>query len=104
MEPQKSKGARDGSGRFLPGYTANPGGRPKGLVNLRELARTFTEEAIQTLAECLHDGDGRVRVAAANALLDRGWGKPVQPTEDQPEHDALAEMTDEELKRLVLES
>jgi len=44
---------------------------------VQELARTYTEEAVRTLAEALHDP--KLKVAAACALLDRGWGKPTQP-------------------------
>ena len=42
-----------------------------------ELARSYTREAIETLAELMRSGnDERVRGTAAQALLDRGWGKP----------------------------
>jgi len=39
-------------------------------------ARSYTPEIIDTLAELMRDGkDERVRGTAAQALLDRGWGK-----------------------------
>ena len=42
-----------------------------------ELARSYTTEAIDTLVELMRHGkDERVRGTAAQALLDRGWGKP----------------------------
>ncbi len=105
MEAHINTSERQVVGKPFPkGVSGNPGGRPKAMKKLVELARVYTEEAILTLAECLQDKDGRVRVAAANALLDRGWGKPVQPTEEQPDHEALSELSDEELKKLVLES
>ncbi len=34
----------------------------------------------------MRDEDPRVRVAAANSLLDRGWGKPVATVEAEPAH------------------
>jgi hypothetical protein len=41
------------------------------------LARSYTSEAIDTLVELMRHGkDKRVRGTAAQALLDRGWGKP----------------------------
>jgi hypothetical protein len=40
------------------------------------LARAHTEQAIQTLVDAL--SNERTSVAAAVALLDRGWGKPAQ--------------------------
>jgi len=52
----------------------------KAPSEIRSLARSYTEMAIQTLAGIAQNGEGEsARVAAANALLDRGWGKPVQP-------------------------
>ena len=42
-----------------------------------KLARSYTSEAIDTLVELMrHAKDDRVRGTAAQALLDRGWGKP----------------------------
>lgn len=68
---------------FQPGQSGNPGGRPKALKAVEDAARTHTEEAIATLAAICRNKDApeAARVAAANALLDRGWGKPRQPTE-----------------------
>jgi hypothetical protein len=43
------------------------------------LARSHTEIAIKVLAGIAKDGTNEpARVAAACALLDRGWGKPAQ--------------------------
>ena len=43
------------------------------IDRVAELARTCTTEAIDTLRT---GKDERVRGTAAQALLDRGWGKP----------------------------
>jgi hypothetical protein len=60
------------------GPSPNPGGRPKVLHEVRALAREHTARAIERLADMLDHPDGRVVVAAASTLLDRGWGKPEQ--------------------------
>lgn len=50
-------------------------------TDIRSLARSHTETAIKTLAGIMQQDDAppAARVAAANSLLDRGWGKPTQP-------------------------
>lgn len=69
---------------FPPGNSANPGGRPKlpeDVKHVRELAREYTEDAITALVAVMGNGSGPAKVAAANALLDRGWGKAAQPVD-----------------------
>ncbi|WP_395119645.1 DUF5681 domain-containing protein [Rhodanobacter sp. FW102-FHT14D06] len=66
--------------KFVKGQSGNPGGRPKTSGPARNLARVYTVEAIETLAEIMRDkkANHTARAAAATALLDRGWGKPTQ--------------------------
>lgn len=70
---------RNSRGQYISGHSGNPSGRPKDEYKVAELARTYTSEAIDTLVELIRYGkDERVRGTAAQALLDRGWGKPKQ--------------------------
>ena len=50
--------------------------KPK-FVDIRSYARKFTVEALETLAHVMRQPKAppAARVMAANALLDRGWGK-----------------------------
>ena len=51
--------ARLWSGKFAPGQSGNPGGRPKDEYRVAELARSYTVEAIETLADLmLNDKEG----------------------------------------------
>jgi hypothetical protein len=70
---------RNSRGQYISGHSGNPSGRPKDEYKVAELARTYTSEAIDTLVDLMRYGkDERVRGTAAQALLDRGWGKPKQ--------------------------
>jgi hypothetical protein len=66
--------------KFQPGRSGNPGGRPKRNVEIQELARARTADAIAALEAALKSPGERV--AAAKELLDRGWGRALQRTEN----------------------
>ena len=50
-------------------------------TEIRSLARSRTRTAINVLAGIMRskDATAAARVSAANAILDRGWGKATQP-------------------------
>ena len=76
------------AGRQFPkGVSGNPGGRPKELREVIELARAHAPDAVETLAEIMKDTEAppAARAAAANSLLDRAYGKPVQAIEAKTE-------------------
>jgi Family of unknown function (DUF5681) len=68
--------------RFKPGQSGNPAGRPKQpktVAEVRAIARDHTVGAITTLVNVHKNPKAppAARVAAATAILDRGWGKPA---------------------------
>jgi hypothetical protein len=65
--------------KWVKGQSGNPGGRPKVLGDLRELARQHAPAAIKELVRLARNAKSETaRVAAIRELLDRGYGKPGQ--------------------------
>jgi hypothetical protein len=72
---------------WQPGQSGNPRGRAPALVDIAALAREHGPKCIDVAAELLDDPDPRIRLTALVALLDRGFGRPVQAvsgTTDMP--------------------
>jgi hypothetical protein len=88
---------------FKPGRSGNPSGRTKEDVELRRLARTHARRCLAVQLRLLKSTDERVRLAASDALLNRGFGKPMQAIEHSGEvnHVHVAELTDERLAAIA---
>jgi hypothetical protein len=57
-------------------------------AEIRSLARSHTKKALQVLVGIMNQrgAPAAARVAAANSILDRGWGKASQPLSGDPEN------------------
>lgn len=71
---------------FEPGKSGNPGGRPKEDAEVKELARAHSKAAVAKLAALMDCGSPRTEVAAAQAILDRAYGKPAQTVGGDPDN------------------
>lgn len=85
---KKQRGGRRGTS-FKKGQSGNPKGRPKEFNEVKELARQWTTEAIERLAFWMRSDNPKASVSAAQAILDRGYGKPTQPIEGAGDDGAL---------------
>jgi hypothetical protein len=91
-------------------------GRPQGALNrategqratLSELARDHTEEAVAALVDVMRRGTSEsARIAAANAVLDRGYGKAavsldVDSTSSDGSMSPVHALSDEEINQQI---
>ena len=75
----------DHEGLFKKGRSGNPSGRRKKTEEekqLEALCRERTQDALNTILLIMRNGDNeRNRLAAAQYVIDRGWGKARQEVE-----------------------
>ena len=68
---------------FKPGVSGNPGGRPVKTVQELDLiaaCKDKTPDALKVIADIMNNGEKEpTRLAAALAIIERAYGKPVQP-------------------------
>lgn len=62
------------------GQSGNPNGRPKKTEQQKaeDAALRQAEKAMKVLSDLMNSDDDRTKLAAAQAILDRGLGKPKQ--------------------------
>lgn len=90
---------------FKPGQSGNPAGRKPVTVDgihVPSLAKEFGPAAIRTLNEIMASTDAphSARVRAAEALLDRGYGK-APATVNTTVHKAASDLSDAELAAIA---
>lgn len=70
---------RDKNGRFVKGNKSG-NGRPKMPEDMKQAFRSLAPDCCKVLCEIVNDPSARQadRIKAAEVILDRGFGKPVQ--------------------------
>ena len=93
-------------GRFKPGESGNPGGRPKEVAEVKALAREHTVAAINKMVEIMNapKSSGNTVLAAACAILDRGYGRPAQSVDLTTTPGTMSDAEVEERAIAILQS
>jgi len=77
---------------FVKDVSGNPGGRPKLELSVREVAQQYSIEALETLVHVMRTGKPGDRITAANAVLDRAYGRPTQSVEMSSSRETLVDL------------
>ena len=70
---------RPQTGRFQPGQSGNPGGRPRltpKALEVRAACRAASARAVERLIELIEDPAPTVALKAVAEILRRAWGDP----------------------------
>ena len=88
---------RDGAGRFRPGSSGNPKGRPKLPKEVKEMFKAATADAAQLLIDTMNDPDAdlKLRIDCAEKVIERVYGKPPQPIDGNVDGTLVIELAGE---------
>lgn len=74
-----AKGRRVPGRPWKPGESGNVKGRPKIPAEVIEACRLHTQAAVETIVALMKSADSdSVRLHAAEAIINRAWGKPIE--------------------------
>lgn len=69
-------------------------GRPMLNEELVAACRSHAPEIVSTLSKILKDGKKNEKVRAAEVLLERGYGKAIQPTKELQANESYSDFLD----------
>lgn len=94
-------GNRTGTGKFAPGTSGNPNGRPRVPKEIRAALEAAVPEAIATLVKLLKDPDSKVALAAADSICDRVIGPFLVSDDDSDTTGAVGALTTAQIFELL---
>lgn len=86
---------------FQPGQSGNPNGRPRLDPKIKAMFQARGEQAFEVISGLLTDDDPKVRLSAAQTLLDRAYGKVPQSIVGGDDDDAPVRIINEVVYRVI---
>ena len=86
----------------MPGVCVNPGGRPKGNPAVKELLKKHSVDVAEKVVALLNCGNPKIELAAAQEILNRTEGKPLQVQDVQMELQGVNDIGTQ-IRELLLE-
>ena len=62
------------NGKFAPGHSGNPSGRPRTPEHIKEMLNGLNEKAVRALEEALDGDDPKLRLDGGQEVLNRSLG------------------------------
>ena len=87
-KPFNDPSNRDENGKFVKGHTGNPTGRKKVPEDVRKMLSSSAPDAVKLLVDTVNNENARLdlRIKCAETVLERVYGKAVQPIEGNMEN------------------
>ncbi len=89
---KKKRGNPQNLIHYKPGQSGNPGGRKAMPPEIVEALDAATPRAVARLVELIESNDERVALTAAETVLSRRYGKPVQAVDAKVETTNVTEV------------
>lgn len=101
---------RRGNPNLKKGVVLNPGGRPKlteeqkaEKFDLIQACRAYAPKAMETLIDLAQNAQqASVRMQAASIIIERAYGKAVQPTDNVIRQESVEGLTADEAYQVLL--
>ena len=78
--------------QFAPGHSGNPSGRPRTPEHVKEMLNGLTEKAVLALEDALDGDDPKLRLTAAQEILNRALGRPHTSASVDVKRSTIAEL------------
>lgn len=94
--PRFEKGNQAAKGKTRPPLTNEEANE---RYSVREAAKLKTKEAFAVILALTKSRSEKIRISAANIIIERAEGKPIQPTKELPPNESYPEFIDKMMEK-----